>query len=83
MSAAGTLTVIIVAVMEAGVSTGLLPNVTVAPGAKFLPLMVKRNAGPRAVVVFGERVVIAGTGLLFVSAKLAAAATPGAVAATL
>jgi hypothetical protein len=61
-----------------------VPNVTVAPAAKPVPVIVNGNAVPPAVALVGESGgVITGAGLLFVNAKFAAVATPGAVAATL
>ena len=67
MSAAGTVTVIVAAVIVVGVSAGLEPKFTVVPETKFVPVMVNTNDAPPAVALAGESGgVIVGTGLLTV-----------------
>jgi hypothetical protein len=64
---AGTLTVICVAVMVAGVRTGFVPRVTVAPVMKLLPVIVMVNAPDPATRVVGVNDVTVGAGLFTVN----------------
>ena len=82
-SAAGMVTTICVDVIDVGVSAGFEPNVTVAPAAKLVPLIVKVNAALPAVTLAGDSGgVITGTGLLFVNEKFAGVPTPPTLAVT-
>ena len=57
-------------------------NEAVAPSRKFVPLMVSVNAAPPATAVFGERLVMVGTGGLTVRGTGPDTAPPGFVTVT-
>jgi hypothetical protein len=63
MSVAGICTTICVGEIDVGTIGPNVPNVTVAPAAKPVPVIVNANAAPPAFALAGESCVIVGTGL--------------------
>jgi hypothetical protein len=82
MSAVGICTVIVVAVIEAGTRPVNVPKVTVAPGTKFVPVIVSVNAAPPAVALVGESNVIAGVELSTANVSGPLVPPPGAALIT-
>jgi hypothetical protein len=67
MSVAGTVTTIVVVVIEVGTKPVNAPKVTVARATKFVPVIVSAKVPPPAVALAGESSVIAGAGLFTVN----------------
>jgi hypothetical protein len=63
VSVAGTVTTIVVAVIEVGTKPVNVPKVTVAPAPKLVPVIVSGKAPPPEVALAGESWVMVGTGL--------------------
>jgi hypothetical protein len=82
MSVAGICTVIVVAVIEAGTKPVNVPKLAVAPGTKFVPVIVSVNAAPPAVAVAGESNVIVGVELSTVNVSGLLVPPPGAAFVT-
>ena len=66
ISVAGIWTTTCVGEVDVGTIDANAPNVTVAPGAKPVPVIVNANAAPPAVAFVGDNVLIEGNGLLIV-----------------
>src|SRR4029077_1407782 len=80
-SAAGILTVMTVPVLVTGTrAAGSEPKLTVAPVAKFVPLIVSRRIPLPALALAGTKDVTVGTGLFTLKAALVALVRPAAVA---